>query len=215
MNPSLELVFQILDLGAFYCFFHAGAVRNLEETLSTLRRCPAGFARAAILSPAQINVHFFARTLLLHLSRWDGRLHSVPVFIAGYRSVILKNGYSEELELASLLVHIEIMNAKVLHLLDCPNIYLAARGRTLPRSRHKTTPVQPYHALPLLRLQEDGNENLYTSIQRLRDRTSELSNTISLLESLGSRDFTYQQSVEELRVAQDQLSELVEARNRR
>ncbi|XP_019740106.1 1-phosphatidylinositol 4,5-bisphosphate phosphodiesterase gamma-1-like isoform X2 [Hippocampus comes] len=122
---------------------------------------------------------------LLRFTVYDEDMFSDPNFLAqatypvrllrtGYRSVILKNGYSEELELASLLVHIEIMNAK-----------------------------------------EDGNENLYTSIQRLRDRTSELSNKISLLESLGSRDFTYQQSVEELRVAQDQLSELVEARNRR
>ncbi len=33
--------------------------------------------------------------------------------LAGYRSVPLKNSYSEELELASLLVHIEIVNAKV------------------------------------------------------------------------------------------------------
>ncbi len=32
---------------------------------------------------------------------------------SGYRSVPLKNSYSEELELASLLVHIEIVNAKV------------------------------------------------------------------------------------------------------
>ncbi|XP_051929498.1 1-phosphatidylinositol 4,5-bisphosphate phosphodiesterase gamma-1-like isoform X2 [Hippocampus zosterae] len=122
---------------------------------------------------------------LLRFTVYDEDVFSDPNFLAqatypvrllrtGYRSVILKNGYSEELESASLLVHIEIMNAK-----------------------------------------EDGNGNLYTSIQRLRDRTSELSNTISLLESSGSRDFTYQQSVEELRVAQDQLSELVEARNRR
>lgn len=36
-----------------------------------------------------------------------------PVCISGYRSVPLKNSYSEELELASLLVHIEIVNAKV------------------------------------------------------------------------------------------------------
>lgn len=33
--------------------------------------------------------------------------------LSGYRSVPLKNSYSEELELASLLVHIEIVNAKV------------------------------------------------------------------------------------------------------
>lgn len=63
--------------------------------------------------------------------------------------------------------------------------------------------------------QEEDDENLYTSIQRLRDRTSELSNQVSLLERSGSADISYQQSLEELRAAQDQLSELVEARNRR
>ncbi|KAK7889873.1 hypothetical protein WMY93_025433 [Mugilogobius chulae] len=92
----------------------------------------------------------------------------------GYRSVSLKNSYSEELELASLLVHIEIVNAK-----------------------------------------EEDDENLYTSIQRLRDRTSELSTQVSLLERAGSAEGGYQQSLEELRAVQDQLSELVEARNRR
>lgn len=64
-------------------------------------------------------------------------------------------------------------------------------------------------------LQEEDDENLYTSIQRLRDRTSELSTQVSLLERSGSADLGYQQSLEELRAAQDQLSELVEARNRR
>lgn len=53
------------------------------------------------------------------------------------------------------------------------------------------------------------------SIQRLRDRTSELSNKVSLLERLGPGDLTYQQSAEELRAAQDQLSQMVEARNHR
>lgn len=64
-------------------------------------------------------------------------------------------------------------------------------------------------------LQEEDDENLYTSIQRLRDRTSELSIQVSLLERSGSADLSYQQSLEELRAAQDQLNELVEARNRR
>lgn len=32
---------------------------------------------------------------------------------AGYRSVPLKNSYSEDLELAALLIHMEIVNAKV------------------------------------------------------------------------------------------------------
>lgn len=56
---------------------------------------------------------------------------------------------------------------------------------------------------------------MYMTIQRLRDRTSELSNQVSLLERSGSGDLGYQQSLEELRAAQDQLSELVEARNHR
>uniref|UniRef100_A0A669EFV9 1-phosphatidylinositol 4,5-bisphosphate phosphodiesterase gamma n=1 Tax=Oreochromis niloticus TaxID=8128 RepID=A0A669EFV9_ORENI len=86
--------------------------------------------------------------------------YPVRLLKTGYRSVPLKNSYSEELELASLLVHIEIVN-------------------------------------------------------RLRDRTSELSNQVSLLERSGSADLSYQQSLEELRATQDQLSELVEARNRR
>lgn len=38
--------------------------------------------------------------------------------LSGYRSVPLKNSYSEELELASLLVHLEMVNAKV----NSPNV---------------------------------------------------------------------------------------------
>uniref|UniRef100_A0A674BG24 1-phosphatidylinositol 4,5-bisphosphate phosphodiesterase gamma n=1 Tax=Salmo trutta TaxID=8032 RepID=A0A674BG24_SALTR len=98
-------------------------------------------------------------------------IYPVRSLRTGYRSVPLKNSYSEELELASLLVHIEI---------------------------------------------EEDDQNLYSSIQRLRDRTSELSNQVSLLERAGSGgDHSYQQSLEELRAAQDQLSELVETRNHR
>ncbi|XP_071010690.1 1-phosphatidylinositol 4,5-bisphosphate phosphodiesterase gamma-1-like [Oncorhynchus clarkii lewisi] len=102
-------------------------------------------------------------------------IYPVRSLRTGYRSVPLKNSYSEELELASLLVHIEIVNAK-----------------------------------------EEDDQNLYSSIQRLRDRTSELSNQVSVLERAGSGgDHSYQQSLEELRAAQDQLSELVETRNHR
>uniref|UniRef100_A0A8C7HL23 1-phosphatidylinositol 4,5-bisphosphate phosphodiesterase gamma n=1 Tax=Oncorhynchus kisutch TaxID=8019 RepID=A0A8C7HL23_ONCKI len=98
-------------------------------------------------------------------------IYPVRSLRTGYRSVPLKNSYNEELELASLLVHIEI---------------------------------------------EEDDQNLYSSIQRLRDRTSELSNQVSVLERAGSGgDHSYQQSLEELRAAQDQLSELVETRNHR
>ncbi|KAK1172195.1 1-phosphatidylinositol 4,5-bisphosphate phosphodiesterase gamma-1-like isoform X1 [Acipenser oxyrinchus oxyrinchus] len=92
----------------------------------------------------------------------------------GYRSVPLKNSYSEDLELASLLVHIEIVNAK-----------------------------------------EEDDENLYSSIQQLRDRTNELSSQVSSFERSNACDQRYQQRVDELRAAQEQLTELTEARTRR
>uniref|UniRef100_A0A665WT05 1-phosphatidylinositol 4,5-bisphosphate phosphodiesterase gamma n=1 Tax=Echeneis naucrates TaxID=173247 RepID=A0A665WT05_ECHNA len=116
--------------------------------------------------------------------------YPVRLLRTGYRSVPLRNSYSEELELASLLVHIEIVNPDS----DSHSVLCSSS---------------------LLRLQDEDDENLYTSIQLLRDRTSELSNQVSILERSGSADLSYQQSLEELRAAQDQLSELVEARNRR
>uniref|UniRef100_A0A4W3HB65 Uncharacterized protein n=1 Tax=Callorhinchus milii TaxID=7868 RepID=A0A4W3HB65_CALMI len=92
----------------------------------------------------------------------------------GYRSVPLKNSYSEELELASLLVHIEIVNAK-----------------------------------------EEDEENLYSSIQRLRERTIELTSQVSGCDRGSSSDPRHQQRLEELRAAQEQLTELTEARSHR
>ncbi|XP_026549964.1 1-phosphatidylinositol 4,5-bisphosphate phosphodiesterase gamma-1-like [Notechis scutatus] len=97
-----------------------------------------------------------------------------PPLSTGYRSVPLKNSYSEDLELASLLLHIEIINAK-----------------------------------------EEDDENLYSSIQQLRDRANELSNQVSNLEHSNSCDVRYQQQLDELRLAQEQLMELTEARNRK
>uniref|UniRef100_A0A8D2P2E6 1-phosphatidylinositol 4,5-bisphosphate phosphodiesterase gamma n=1 Tax=Zosterops lateralis melanops TaxID=1220523 RepID=A0A8D2P2E6_ZOSLA len=88
----------------------------------------------------------------------------------GYRSVPLKNSYTEDLELASLLIHIEIINAK---------------------------------------------ENLYSSIQQLRDRASELSSQVSSYERTNSCDSRYQQRLDELRAAQERLMELTEVRNRK
>ncbi|XP_069076995.1 1-phosphatidylinositol 4,5-bisphosphate phosphodiesterase gamma-1-like isoform X1 [Pleurodeles waltl] len=92
----------------------------------------------------------------------------------GYRSVPLRNSYSEELELASLLLHIEIVNAK-----------------------------------------EEDDENLYSSIQQLRDRANELSNQVSNCERNNNCDSRYQQRLDELRAAQERLMELTEVRNRK
>ncbi|KAI1243675.1 hypothetical protein IHE44_0001317 [Lamprotornis superbus] len=90
-----------------------------------------------------------------------------------YRSVPLKNSYTEDLELASLLIHIEIINAK-----------------------------------------EEDEENLYSSIQQLRDRASELSSQVSSYERTNGCDSRYQQRLDELRAAQERLMELTEVRNR-
>ncbi|XP_017695058.1 PREDICTED: 1-phosphatidylinositol 4,5-bisphosphate phosphodiesterase gamma-1-like, partial [Lepidothrix coronata] len=92
----------------------------------------------------------------------------------GYRSVPLKNSYTEDLELASLLIHIEIINAK-----------------------------------------EEDEENLYSSIQQLRDRASELSSQVSSYERTNGCDSRYQQRLDELRAAQERLMELTEVRNRK
>ncbi|CAJ0920941.1 unnamed protein product [Ranitomeya imitator] len=98
----------------------------------------------------------------------------VKALKTGYRSVPLRNSYSEELELAALLVHIEIANAK-----------------------------------------EEDDENLYTSIQQLRDRASELSSQVSSYERANNCDSRYQQRLDELRAAQERLLELTEVRNRK
>ena len=64
-------------------------------------------------------------------------------YFTGYRSVTLKNGFGEDLELASLLVYLEMRN---------------------PR-------------------EEDNENEIYSSIQELRDRTEELQSTLESRES--------------------------------
>uniref|UniRef100_A0A7N8YRM7 1-phosphatidylinositol 4,5-bisphosphate phosphodiesterase gamma n=1 Tax=Mastacembelus armatus TaxID=205130 RepID=A0A7N8YRM7_9TELE len=53
--------------------------------------------------------------------------YPVRLLRTGYRSVPLKNSYSEELELASLLVHVEIVNAKVLSTSSTASLLLRRR----------------------------------------------------------------------------------------
>uniref|UniRef100_A0A8C5C4Q1 1-phosphatidylinositol 4,5-bisphosphate phosphodiesterase gamma n=1 Tax=Gadus morhua TaxID=8049 RepID=A0A8C5C4Q1_GADMO len=138
----------------------------------------------------------------LRFTVYDEDMFSDPNFLAqatypvrslrtGYRSVPLKNSYSEELELASLLVHIEIVNAKVTSLSISLHLCLFPIN-----SQYLNT-----HILSLT----------HTHTLTL----TQLSNQVSTLERSGSGDQSYQQSLEELRDAQDQLSELVEARNHR
>ena len=43
-------------------------------------------------------------------------LNYLLIAITGYRSVQLKNGYSEEMEITSLLVHIDFRNPKVYYM---------------------------------------------------------------------------------------------------
>lgn len=63
--------------------------------------------------------------------------------------------------------------------------------------------------------QEEDEENLYSSIQQLRDRASELSSQVSSYERTNGCDSRYQQRLDELRAAQERLMELTEVRNRK
>lgn len=63
--------------------------------------------------------------------------------------------------------------------------------------------------------QEEDEENLYSSIQQLRDRASELSNRVSSFEHSNNCDLRHQQWLDELRAAKERLVELTEVRNRK
>ncbi|OXB60937.1 hypothetical protein ASZ78_001515 [Callipepla squamata] len=128
----------------------------------------------------------------------------VPVLCPGYRSVPLKNSYTEDLELAALLIHIEIINAKV-SIMD--------KFKTpVPHFASGSIPIHPH---PFVLEQEEDEENLYSSIQQLRDRASELSSQVSSYERTNNCDSRYQQRLDELRAAQERLMELTEVRNRK
>uniref|UniRef100_A0A8B9QI92 Phosphoinositide phospholipase C n=1 Tax=Apteryx owenii TaxID=8824 RepID=A0A8B9QI92_APTOW len=156
----------------------------------------------------------------------------------GYRSVPLKNSYTEDLELATLLIHIEIINAKVGALWPMTSPGLP----TSPLLPHRLDPelpvrhsVQPHASVSppgrgeqgpgcphqshdprvLVLEQEEDEENLYSSIQQLRDRASELSSQVSSYERTNNCDSRYQQRLDELRAAQERLMELTEVRNRK
>lgn len=73
----------------------------------------------------------------------------------------------------------------------------------------------PHQPHTLVLEQEEDEENLYSSIQQLRDRASELSSQVSGYERTNGCDSRYQQRLDELRAAQERLMELTEVRNRK
>lgn len=87
--------------------------------------------------------------------------YPVTCLRSGYRSVLLKNEFSEELELASLLIHLNIHNAK-------------------------------------------DEEDLYASIQQLRDRSKELNGKIEEFEKIGD-EVAIQRIRAELTATEEQL----------
>lgn len=76
-------------------------------------------------------------------------------------------------------------------------------------------PAHPHQPHTLVLEQEEDEENLYSSIQQLRDRASELSSQVSGYERTNGCDSRYQQRLDELRAAQERLMELTEVRNRK
>jgi len=81
--------------------------------------------------------------------------------------------------------------------------------------QHPGVSCPPHHPHNLVWKQEEDEENLYSSIQQLRDRASELSSQVSSYERTNGCDFRYQQRLDELRAAQERLMELTEVRNRK
>lgn len=81
--------------------------------------------------------------------------------------------------------------------------------------QHLGVSCPPHQHHTLLSEQEEDEENLYSSIQQLRDRASELSSQVSSYERTNGCDSRYQQRLDELRAAQERLMELTEVRNRK
>lgn len=82
-------------------------------------------------------------------------------------------------------------------------------------NQHLGVSCPPHQLHTLVLEQEEDEENLYSSIQQLRDRASELSSQVSSYERTNGCDSRYQQRLDELRAAQERLMELTEVRNRK
>ena len=96
-----------------------------------------------------------------------------------------------------------------------PHPHCGQVGNTRSSFPQWINPHPPCDPHPFVLEQEEDEENLYSSIQQLRDRTSELSSQVSSYERTNNCDSRYQQRLDELRAAQERLMELTEVRNRK
>lgn len=83
----------------------------LWSTRKTCSQTPTSWLRPRFLSKASAQVGVFTQSRRVNCV--NKRKHETFVVPAGYRSVPLKNGFSDNLELASLLIHIDVQQAGV------------------------------------------------------------------------------------------------------
>ena len=62
---------------------------------------------------------YYMESILLSLQYYLNEILTKKFLTVGYRSLPLTNGYTEDLELASLLVHVELRNPKVAVYTNC------------------------------------------------------------------------------------------------
>ncbi|KAK1337741.1 hypothetical protein QTO34_002374 [Cnephaeus nilssonii] len=122
----------------------------------------------------------------------------------GYRAVPLKNNYSEDLELASLLVKVDVFPAKVTAGVGpWPGCSLAGAGESLTSG-----------ALPSLK-QENGDLSPFSGTS-LRERGSDASGQLFHGRAReGSFEARYQQPFEDFRISQEHLADHFDSRERR
>ncbi|KAL0595008.1 1-phosphatidylinositol 4,5-bisphosphate phosphodiesterase gamma-1 [Plecturocebus cupreus] len=130
----------------------------------------------------------------------------------GYRAVPLKNNYSEDLELASLLIKIDIFPAKVSAAgVGWPEMGGRRAGNTLLKCGKVTDPL--LH-LPSLK-QENGDLSPFSGTS-LRERGSDASGQLFHGRAReGSFESRYQQPFEDFRISQEHLADHFDSRERR
>ncbi|KAL2308598.1 hypothetical protein Nmel_001650 [Mimus melanotis] len=120
-----------------------------------------------------------------------------------------------------ITVQLQILGARHLpkngRSIVCPFVEVEVCGSEYDNSKNKTDVVADngFNPVWLFKQFEEDEENLYSSIQQLRDRASELSSQVSSYERTNGCDSRYQQRLDELRAAQERLMELTEVRNRK